>query len=254
MDESARARYEALVLNLGVSDVAESFLVAPEEWARCEVAGLPERAGPYVLGLDLGQSGAMTAAAAYWPLSGALDAFGVVGGLPDLRERGRRDNVGALYVDMARRGELFVHAGLRVPDYGQFVGQVLARWGVPSAISADRYREAELRDVLDAGRMPPRPLVVRGQGWRDGGEDVSRFRRAVLSGRVVAPRSLLVRSALSEARTVADVAGNVKLAKGTEGGRRKLGRDDVAAAAVLAVAEGDRRPVPSVGGPRLVAV
>ena len=83
---------------------------------------------------------------------------------------------------------------------------------------------------------------------------MSRFRRAVLSGRVAAPRSLLIRSALSEARTVADVAGNVKLAKGTEGGRRKLGRDDVAAAAVLAVAEGDRRPVPSVDGPRLVAV
>lgn len=258
IDDAARARWDALVLNLGVSDTAESVLIDREAWARCETDELPPKTGPYVLAFDIGGSGAMTAAAAYWPVTGRLEAVAAVGGIPDLRERGRRDNVGGVYVSMARRGELLVHAGLRVPDYGEFVGQVVGLWGVPAVIVADRYKEAELRDALDAGRMRGGlPLVTRGQGWKDGSEDVRRFRRCVLEGRVSAPRSLLIRTALSEARTVTDVAGNVKLAKGTEGGERRLrGRDDVAAAAILAVAEADRRGVPILGGPglRLVAV
>ena len=56
-----------------------------------------------------------------------------------------------------------------------------------------------------------------------------------------APESLLLRSALSEARTVSDVAGNRKLAERSGGGRRALARDDAAAAVILAVAEADRR-------------
>ena len=44
---------------------------------------------------------------------------------------------------------------------------------------------------------------------------------------------------------VRDTAGNEKLAKGSQSGRRALGRDDAAAALILAVAEGVRRGVPS---------
>ena len=256
-DEAVRARYLALALNLGTSDTVENVLVSPEAWARCERDVLPDRRGVYVLGLDIGGGGAMTGAAGYWPVSGRLEALAAFGGIPDLRARGRRDNVGGLYADMARRGELLVHAGLRVPDYGAFVGEIVARWGSPSVIVADRYKEPELRDALDAGRMRRGlPLIVRGMGFRDGAEDVRRFRRAVLRERVAAPRSLLLRSAIAEARTVTDVAGNSKLAKDTQGGRRKLARDDVAAAAILAVAEADRRGVPEAGrrAVRLVAV
>ena len=54
---------------------------------------------------------------------------------------------------------------------------------------------------------------------------------------------LLLRSAMAEARTISDPAGNSKLSKSTEGGRRKRARDDAAAAAILAVAAGARRPV-----------
>ena len=46
---------------------------------------------------------------------------------------------------------------------------------------------------------------------------------------------------MSEARAVGDPAGNWKLAKHSQGGRRVLARDDAAAAAVLAVAVGRRR-------------
>ena len=54
--------------------------------------------------------------------------------------------------------------------------------------------------------------------------------------------SLLLRSAMSEARTISDPAGNAKLSKGAQGGRRLRARDDAAAAAVLAVAAGVRQP------------
>ena len=45
-----------------------------------------------------------------------------------------------------------------------------------------------------------------------------------------------------EARTISDPAGNAKLAKGPQGGRRLRARDDAAAAAVLAVSAGVRQP------------
>lgn len=88
--------------------------------------------------------------------------------------------------------------------------------------------------------MPPAAFAARGQGFKDGGQDVRDFRRAVLDGRVAVRPSLLLRSAMSEAVVVYDSAGNAKLAKKSEGGRRQAARDDAAAAAILAIAEGHR--------------
>ena len=58
---------------------------------------------------------------------------------------------------------------------------------------------------------------------------------------MTAPVSLAMRAALAEAKVVADSAANEKLAKAGEGQHRRRGRDDLAAAIVLAVAEGMRR-------------
>ena len=79
-------------------------------------------------------------------------------------------------------------------------------------------------------------------GYRDGAEDVRQFRRACAEGKVAPAPSLLLRSAMAEARTISDSAGNSKLSKGAEGGRRLRARDDAAAAAILAVAAGVRQP------------
>lgn len=91
-----------------------------------------------------------------------------------------------------------------------------------------------------AGLSLPEP-TWRGQGWRDGSQDIRLFRKAVLSGAVVAPVSLAMRHALSEAKTVMDSASNEKLAKSGEGAHRRRGRDDLAAAIILAISEGSRR-------------
>ena len=107
---------------------------------------------------------------------------------------------------------------------------------------ADRWRESELRDAPDKACVPVAALVVRGMGFKDGAEDVRAFRRACADGKVTPAASLLLRSAMAEARTISDPAGNAKLSKGSQGGRRLRARDDAAAAAILAVAAGVRQP------------
>ncbi len=240
-DASLLPAFEALRLNKGVADVSQAVLIETSTWRGIEAPETPDMDAGYILGVDLGTSAAMSAAAAYHPLTGALDVFAVFPKMPSLAERGLRDGVGGLYADMARRGELLI-AGERVSDVGGMLREATRRWGKPSAIVCDRWREAELRQELDRAGFPSgAALVIRGQGYKDGGEDVRDFRRAAIDGHVQAPVSLLMRHSLSEARVVSDAAGNSKLAKKSEGGRRSAARDDAAAATIIAVAEGHRR-------------
>ena len=119
----------------------------------------------------------------------------------------------------------------------------LEAFGRPSRIVADRWREGDLREALDAAGVPMAVLEFRGMGFKDGAEDVRGFRKACADRRVIPAPSLLLRSAMAEARTVSDPAGNHKLSKGAQGGRRARARDDAAAAAILAVAAGARAPM-----------
>ncbi len=238
-DASKLAEFEAYRLNLGTPDTLLSTLLDAGTWARIE-APENERRGRWALGLDLGTSAAMSAAAAYWPDTKALECVACFPELPDLRERGLSDGVGGLYRRMAERGELII-AGRRVSDIRSLLHEVRERWGFPDLIVCDRWREAELRDSLEKAGFPLTAVEVRGQGFKDGGEDVRLFREACLADAVRPSRSLLMTAAMSEARVVMDAAGNAKLSKSTQGGRRKRARDDAAAAAILAVAAGYRR-------------
>ena len=79
--------------------------------------GLPasgKRSPDFVLGLDLGQNAAMSAAAAYHR-TGELEALAMFPEIPSLGERGLGDGVGRQYLDMEARGELLV-GGRRVSD------------------------------------------------------------------------------------------------------------------------------------------
>lgn len=239
-DPSLLAAFRALRLNLGSSDTEQATLLDAGTWERIE--GDAERAGPVAWGLDLGTSAAMSAVAAYWPETGRLEAVAAFPTHPTLAERGLRDGVGGLYQRCAERGELLQMGGEAV-DVPAVIAAALQRFGRPDAVAADRWRAAELYDALNAARVPPAALELRGQGFRDGAEDVRAFRRASLDGRVVPAVSLLMRSAMGEARVVMDPAGNAKLAKNAEGGRRQRARDDAAAAAILAVSLGCRQEI-----------
>ena len=115
--------------------------------------------------------------------------------------------------------------------------EALVRFGRPEPLACDHWREAELYDALDRAGVPRAAVETGGQGLRDGGEDVRDFHRAGLENRVRLAVSLLLQHAMGEARVVMEPAGNAKLAKNSDGGRRVRARDD-AAAAILAVAAG----------------
>lgn len=243
----ALAAFRNLHRNERVNIEARGLLIDLDSWSRCVVDNLPERDGPCVIGLDLGASASMTAAAFYWPHTGRLESLGWFPGQPSLAIRGVNDGVGRRYVDMAERGELRVLGDRTVP-VAAWIGQVLAHVaGCPvAAILADRFKQGEVGEALTANDNRV-PIIWRGFGWKDGAEDIQRFQRAIYDRRVAAPRSLLLHSALADAICLVDPAGNPKLAKG-----RASGRIDPAAAAVLAIAEGQRmasRPVRKVRAP-----
>ena len=240
-DPAMLAAWRALRLNGGVSDVEVAALLDAGTWERIE--GEAPIEGRPTWGIDLSTSDAMSVVCAYWP-SGRLEAVGAFPEYPSLAERGLRDGVGRAYEAMAHRDELII-AGDNAVDVSRLLREALERFGAPRAIACDRWREAELRDALKAAGVPLTALELRGMGYFHGGQDVEAFRRSVGEGKVIPWPSLLMTSAMSEARTMVDPAGNAKLCKAAEGGRRRRAKDDAAAAGILAVAAGTRRKVAS---------
>lgn len=236
------ASFKALRLNMGVPDVHRALILPATTWERIE--GEAEAVGRPTWGIDLGSSSAQSAVSSYWPASGRLECVAAFPSVPSLSERAVKDGAGRLYHSCQDRGELILTEG-RVSDIRVLLAEAWRRFGSPARIVADRWREAELRDALDASGIPGCPLDARGMGYKDGAEDLRAFRRACEAGKVTPVPSLLLRAALAEARAVSDSSGNSKLAKGAEGGRRLRAKDDALAAAILAVSAGSkhgRRP------------
>lgn len=221
--------------NERVSGESRDLLITLDEWLGCETSALPPREGGVVIGIDLGGSASMTAAAFYWPTTGRLECLGTFPSMPGLLDRGQTDGVAGRYVEMHDRGELSVLGDKTVP-VAPWLVEVMRHVEDQQviAITMDRYKQAELGEAI--GRAGIRaPLVWRGQGFRDGGEDAERFRRAAFDGLVKAKPSLLLRSAFADTVCLRDPANNIKIAKA-----RSMGRIDAAAASVLAVAQGAR--------------
>jgi len=233
---SALSSFRLYNRNERVSGESRDVLLTVDDWLGCEVSDLPPREGGAVVGVDLGGSASMSAAVMVWPNTGRMEAFGVFPTKPSLEDRGRADAVGRRYVEMHERGEL-VTLGEKVVPAAEFLKEIMRRLdGAPvQCFVADRFRQAEFEEALAAAGLRI-PVVWRGQGFRDGSEDVERFRRAAFDGEISVKPTLLLRSAMSEAVTVADPANNRKIAKA-----RSTGRIDAAAAATLAVAEGQRQ-------------
>ena len=129
---------------------------------------------------------------------------------------------------------------VRVKD---LLNLALERFGQPTCVVADRFKKNDLEQSLNESALEQCELVYRGQGFFDGAADVRFFRKAMLNGRVKVVTSLLLRAGMANAVTVADPAGNEKLAKNSEGGRRTLARDDAVAASILAIALVERARV-----------
>lgn len=235
---SALSSFRNLNRNERVSTEDRSVLVTVDEWLSAEVNPdqLPPREGPCILGVDLGGSRSMSAAAFYWPETGRLEALGTFPSTPSLADRGAADGVSDRYTEMQERGELSVMGDATVPP-GPWLAEIVKKLDgiTPACICGDRFRHAEFIEAMEKAGLARVPFIWRGFGWKDGSEDIERFRRALFDGEVKCTASLLLRSAFSDAIVLLDPAMNAKLAKG-----RSLGRIDAAAATVLAVAQGQR--------------
>nr|MCS5603196.1 hypothetical protein [Paracoccus sp. (in: a-proteobacteria)] len=98
---SALSSFRNLNRNERVSTEDRSVLVTVDERLSAEVDPdqMPAREGPCVLGVDLGGSRSMSAAAFYWPETGRLEALGTFPSNPGLADRGAADSVSGRYVE-----------------------------------------------------------------------------------------------------------------------------------------------------------
>jgi phage terminase large subunit-like protein len=246
---TALSSYRNLNRNERCNTEDRSVLVTVDEWMSAEVSpdDLPARSGSCILGVDLGGSRSMSAAAFYWPETGRLEAIGTFPASPSLSDRGASDGVSDRYLQMHERGELSVLGDATVPP-GPWLAQIVRHLdgAQVSCIVGDRFRHAEFVEAMQSAGLSRVPFIWRGFGWKDGSEDIERFRRALFDGDVKAVPSMLLRFAFADAITLVDPAGNHKLAKG-----RTLGRIDAAAASVLAVAQGARMKAAPQGKSRM---
>ncbi len=237
---SRQPAFRVMDLNLPGRPEVRDMLVEAKAWAACQVAELPPRKGPPVVGLDFGGAAALTAAVAYWPRSGRVECVAAAGGIPDPERRGERDGVGNLYVLAEASGDLLLYEGRQVVPAGRFLRDAAARFGLVGKrvrVAGDRFRAAEVLDALRSARLPW-SASFRQRNWRDGTHAVRCLQSAVLERRLKHDgRSLLMDRALAESVLKSDGSGNVCIEKA--GGRGSTARIDHADALALAVAEGE---------------
>ena len=238
LDPLSFASFKALRLNMGGSGIPEEdHLMDPETWTRCETKTPPPREGSPTWGLDLGGGSAMSSIAAYWS-SGRLECRGWFPDTPTLLERGRRHGAGDLYQRMQLRGELRLTPGRSVP-VDLILGQAIQLWGEPRVIACDRWKRNELLDALQQVGLSHVPIDWRGMGFKDGSEDLRSFMRYVLTDKVQLVPSLLLASAVGNARVRRDDAGNSKLTKVSSNEGSLI---DSVTASIEAVAAHERHP------------
>ena len=219
--------YRAYDLNLEISPTRE-MVCSPDDLRSCFADEIDCR-GPAYVGLDIGEAGSGTAAAVYFPATGALKTWLAFGDTPSLRDRAKRD--GSDYLGMARRGELRVYPG-RVVPVKAFISDLLADLADAKVRGAyaDAYRSAELRDCL-----PWALTVVRSGTGPDGSASVRAFQSAILTNTLALRANLSLASAIKESTLRRDSNGNPAIDRA-----RTAGRIDVLSAAVLAVGAGSK--------------
>ena len=226
-DSRLKATFLSYHLNLPTADESKVLLTIPDFdlWTEREVV---PRAGAFIVGADIGQSRAWSAATAAWQ-SGRVEALAVTPGIPNILDQERRDRVpSGTYQRLVDDGLLFVADGLRSPPPSMLWDAIKDRWGVPASIVCDFLRLAEFRDATQ-GEVG---LETRRARWSESTYDIRALREFVRDG----PLSLaeesraLVEASLSVADVENDSSGNTRMKKR---GYDNAARDDIASALVL---------------------
>ena len=236
-DSRLKARFLSYRLNVPCADES-TMLLTTDDWERVCARPVPPRAGRPIVGIDLGAGRAWSAAVGVWR-NGRVEAIACAPGVPDLEAQEKRDRVPwGTYRKLAARGALRVAEGLRVQPAAELWRAVREAWGAPEVVFCDRFRLAELRDVI--GSTPIVPRVAR---WSEASEDIRATRKAAKDGPLACPPSSrpLLTASLAAAMVKNDDQGSVRMVKR---GTHNEGRDDVAAALMLACGALSRAPKP----------
>lgn len=236
-DSRLKARFLSYRLNVPSGDES-TMLLDVTDWERVCARPVPERSGRPIVGVDLGAGRSWSAAVAIWR-SGRVEAIAVAPGVPSLEAQEKRDRVPAgIYRTLAAGGALTVAAGLRVQPPAALVRAIREAWGAPEVIFCDRFRLPELLDCVNGT-----PVVPRIARWSEASEDIRACRKLALDGPLsCAPESRpLLTASLGASMVKTDDQGSVRLQKR---GTNNCGRDDVAAALVLAAGALSRAPAP----------
>ena len=225
-DSRLRSRFLSYRANLPTPDEA-SVLLPLSDWAMVLKRPVPppDDIGAFV-GIDVGSSRSWSAACATW-LSGRAEAFAMVGGIPSLEARERRDKVPrGLYAALARSGALVVQPERRTVNMKAFAEEIAKRWD-PILATADSYRFAALKDECDF------PLVKADSPWKSHGEGIACLRTAALDGdmAVALDSRDLLEFSISVSTITPDAFGTERLVKSSDSRER----DDPATALVLAM-------------------
>ena len=212
--------FRAFHLNLD-GEPGREMIVTLDEYRRCLADPPPPRRGRVVLGLDVGSTRSLTAAAAYWYTSGRLEVWAAAPAVPDLRERGERDGAGGLYLALQAVGCLTAMGGGVTVPLGEFLADVAARLAGEelAVVLADRYRAADVTDALSAAGLYW-PLEWRAAGFgMEGTADVRGFQNGMLGGVVRLAPNPLLESAIAESAVEYDVNLNARVNKARSGAR-----------------------------------
>lgn len=236
LDDEQMADFRRFQLNLAVVS-AGLPICTPEQWLRCVHLVPPAPRGPCYIGVDLGDTASLTSAALYWPLCGLLRVRSAAPGNMSLEERGLRDGVGRLYVDMAAAGELEHYPDSLVTPAEPFISRIVEECRdngyVVAGVWGDRYRIDTLRGILTRSGAEFWNVTPYGQGWRDHTPMVIGMEQAILSGRIRTAMSLQMNMAISKSKVVRGEAGARKFER--RGGNARI---DPLIASAIAVAQG----------------
>ena len=234
-DSRLKARFLSYRLNLPTRDESDVLLTL-DDWKRVAKREPGNADGQPLVGVDLGGGRAFSAAVAIYP-SGLIDAVAIAPGIPELSDQEVRDRVPrGTYERLYDSGTLLISEGLRVPPPRQLWEAISERWGRPKLITCDRFRLAELQDVV-RGKCRIDDRVVR---WSEAAFDIRALRKGAKDGPFSATLGSreLIQASIGVAHVKNDDQGNVRMVKNAS----NAARDDVAAALVLAAGAYERRP------------
>ena len=234
-DSRLAGAFKSFRLNLPSGDESRVLLTV-EDWERVAARPVPEREGRPIVGYDLGHSRAWSAAVAIWR-NGRTEALALAPGIPNLDAQEKRDRVPrGTYRKLVENGALRVAEGLRVPTPAMLHSAAVEAYGRPQRIICDRFKLPELRDVV-RGTVP---LIDRVTRWSDATFDIGALRKFAKDGPLSCEESArpLLAASLAVAVVKGDDQGSCRLVKRDT---NNTGRDDVAAALVLAAGSLQRK-------------